>query len=1086
MANDFFKISKGLHLKGRATEPVNPVDGDIYYDTVLQQLRWYVFGAWTNLGGGSGDASSVITRLWDTLEDSIFNQVTGVDFSLDKDDHVDTINSTGLFVQASETFEFSAAAETLITTDNLLSTDEFITPGKALGKVQLVVFWAEGSVDTGATYEVKTTTGGYEEITMARVGDASETYQGTLDISSYTSPDNVQIRITSSAASAIAGYGLFYDVSGLFQAGDKFYQEVQFQSNSAPASFTLNWLADPELLDVKLKETGQSFSAASVGDDNGFTVTGSTVTFPAGVFDQDVDESFTLVFKQSTGTADTSSSNASKISNLSTSTEALGTKTASNDSADVDYVSVPFTTITGRAPIRDISKIPSPKMGIERIPFGKNGHELKSGEAGPTDDAIYGSADPYDRIRFIGNWQFLDDVNSVQARGDGLSFEVTFYGTGLNVLIKDSALTDLRATVDGGAESGNLTSAGSGVLETRGYPPNAITPVVSGLTEGLHTVRVRAVSGPGIFHGIEILNETAQLSIPAGDILAGDDRFSFGATSTDYNTGFDASSDPVGTRGGSVLVYGYKDPSTGVTDVRKRFNAVGSQLNLGSADHSNEEVTAKHHWRSFGAGRGDDFSTVPVDGVTSNRAFTLDDGITTLVGKDIYSADFIGPDIYGLVVSGPTDFITLTFVGTGLDVSLSTGGGATSEFNVYVDGSDIGDLPTVPNINKPQTFSVVSGLPYGTHTVKFEFGGSNSTNHVFYEFITYGPKKPELPANSTELGSYNLMADFDSSGATGGNIQDNVQVVQGTLKKYCIRELNYLGSWNASSVDVNSVCGFAISTATNTDKFKYSFYGEAVALQFIGSGGVQGTFTTKIDGVLNSTGVNIVGVNNDGGGTYTVTSGSAETKRLKFEGLGVGFHTIELEKTGNTIVQIVSIDVNTPIHVPKADRNLLRDDLIGSNSVKSEVALPDFRKGKVYFPDGVDLGASGYKWQKKQLTANITSNGFVEELSFHGLEVGKTYGVSFQGFVFDVGISELQVNLQSGSALDFNEIASGFYRSNSTNERQMMSFTSTFVAKTPNLLFHAVAGFNGSTYLTTTGTHLILTELPNHKETNEW
>ena len=179
MANDFFKISKGLHLKGRATEPVNPVDGDIYYDTVLQQLRWYVFGAWTNLGGGSGDASSVITRLWDTLEDSIFNQVTGVDFSLDKDDHVDTINSTGLFVQASETFEFSAAAETLITTDNLLSTDEFITPGKALGKVQLVVFWAEGSVDTGATYEVKTTTGGYEEITMARVGDASETYQGT-------------------------------------------------------------------------------------------------------------------------------------------------------------------------------------------------------------------------------------------------------------------------------------------------------------------------------------------------------------------------------------------------------------------------------------------------------------------------------------------------------------------------------------------------------------------------------------------------------------------------------------------------------------------------------------------------------------------------------------------------------------------------------------------------------------------------------------------------------------------------------------------------------------------------------------------
>jgi hypothetical protein len=54
LADDFFKVSKGLSLKGRATEPANPTNGDVYYDTTLMQLRAYVDGAWVDLGASGG------------------------------------------------------------------------------------------------------------------------------------------------------------------------------------------------------------------------------------------------------------------------------------------------------------------------------------------------------------------------------------------------------------------------------------------------------------------------------------------------------------------------------------------------------------------------------------------------------------------------------------------------------------------------------------------------------------------------------------------------------------------------------------------------------------------------------------------------------------------------------------------------------------------------------------------------------------------------------------------------------------------------------------------------------------------------
>jgi hypothetical protein len=53
MADNSFKISKGLTLKGQAAAPANPVNGDMYYDTTLQQFRVYQNGAWQGLSGTS-------------------------------------------------------------------------------------------------------------------------------------------------------------------------------------------------------------------------------------------------------------------------------------------------------------------------------------------------------------------------------------------------------------------------------------------------------------------------------------------------------------------------------------------------------------------------------------------------------------------------------------------------------------------------------------------------------------------------------------------------------------------------------------------------------------------------------------------------------------------------------------------------------------------------------------------------------------------------------------------------------------------------------------------------------------------------
>ena len=54
MADNHFKVHKGLTIAPQSSEPANPTNGDIYYDSTLNQFRKYENGAWTSLGSGNG------------------------------------------------------------------------------------------------------------------------------------------------------------------------------------------------------------------------------------------------------------------------------------------------------------------------------------------------------------------------------------------------------------------------------------------------------------------------------------------------------------------------------------------------------------------------------------------------------------------------------------------------------------------------------------------------------------------------------------------------------------------------------------------------------------------------------------------------------------------------------------------------------------------------------------------------------------------------------------------------------------------------------------------------------------------------
>ena len=61
MSRQFLKIRNGTSYPGLASDPSDPADGDLYFNTTSQVFRQYTNGAWSNVGAGTVTSVSVAT-----------------------------------------------------------------------------------------------------------------------------------------------------------------------------------------------------------------------------------------------------------------------------------------------------------------------------------------------------------------------------------------------------------------------------------------------------------------------------------------------------------------------------------------------------------------------------------------------------------------------------------------------------------------------------------------------------------------------------------------------------------------------------------------------------------------------------------------------------------------------------------------------------------------------------------------------------------------------------------------------------------------------------------------------------------------
>ena len=602
------------------------------------------------------------------------------------------------------------------------------------------------------------------------------------------------------------------------------------------------------------------------------------------------------------------------------------------------YETAPNTTIQNRAKVvRSLKAI----AGVERIMC--KGVNILPDEFGPNGEQVLESSDKDSRIRMVGSgWISIADASgtSIQSSTLGDFLEITFYGTGVNwVYATYSIAADLRVSVDGGAEGSNIWvgTTYSNVLNQRNYSQNTLINLASGLSLGWHTVKLRFAAAVAVrYFGFEVLNQRTDLAVYSGTgISNGSSQGLSALTTSAFNAGVS------GTRGARVVKYVQGGV---VSQAVQEVDATSKYLTL--ADHTNEEVVRRINFREFGANRADDFSTLA--GITgSSRAFTLDDGTTTLAGTSVIGTSVgANEDYMGSTAAG--GFFLITFVGTGLDIYAIPGtSGVQDSSTVTVDGGT--SVGTILNpAGNGKLIRVCSGLPYGTHTVKFTRNAVTGFGLAVADFITYRPKTPSIPAGALKVAAYNVMADFSATAIVSPDA-----ISSGVLNKSQAREFIYVGTW-AAALNATVKNGITIASSTVGNYVEYTFWGTGFSI--VANVGVSGTATLSVDG-SNYSGATVTAGSVVGAvWTMATTNGG----RIRVNGLTLGKHTVRLTVTTNSgALFIHGIDVVTPIHAQESSFK------VGSNSLKSVTkyspeksianAGPDLSKAKAWvIYDGIN------------------------------------------------------------------------------------------------------------------------------------
>lgn len=635
-------------------------------------------------------------------------------------------------------------------------------------------------------------------------------------------------------------------------------------------------------------------------------------------------------------------------------------------------IDVPGTAIINRAQIPNLAADLGVRMGIERIMTQRVYPILN--EQGLNGEQVFGvEGDVLGQIRCVGSWYTVNDSTGSRVAVNSASdyVEITFYGTGLNILVGFWAASfNWSYYLDGSVTPVNfLNLTTSSIIAGRNYSPNQVVSVVSGLSAGLHTVKIVAAAANLVVHGFEILNEASNLNVRLGTAYGNKSKATLlAAQSIAYNSSFESGA--FNTRsgnstGGHVLVYLKSDGTIG-----KALQPVtgATPLYMSNASHLDEDLTKVHYWREFGSGRADDFSTLTS---TGNAAFTLDDGTTTFVGSGVAVQ---GANNGMSIATNTTGFWTITFVGTGLDVirNDNNSGVESNIYQVYVDGSSVGYMNQGYAVDT--VVKVCSGLPYGTHTVKV----SRATAAVFSlsikGFKVYGPKKPTLPTGAVELADYYVMADFVANAASAAT-----NIATGVLRKaISIREGVYTGAGWTPSLSPSYATGWGTDSNTASNTLQYTFWGTGFDFRFYretnGSSNIAVTLnglaaaTTNFSTLVTDTYTGNTAFNT-GTGVLSQNGTTASASGVVIRGLPLGKYTVVFTNNNNpNLLRTDAFDIITPIHCPKP--NSLTE--VQNTLPVGSCSIGDLRK--IYSTQGGDRQTATSKLLANQST---TSTAFV-------------------------------------------------------------------------------------------------------------
>jgi hypothetical protein len=258
-----------------------------------------------------------------------------------------------------------------------------------------------------------------------------------------------------------------------------------------------------------------------------------------------------------------------------------------------------------------------------------------------------------------------------------------------------------------------------------------------------------------------------------------------------------------------------------------------------------------------------------------------------------------------------------------------------------VDGTVQGNLGASAS-STPRWTKLVSGLPYGSHTVQILRTAQAAQSIVLTHIAVYQPKTPALPSGATQIGSYNVLTSFAAT--TSGNFN----ISSGTLRKFPTREFAYTGTWTAN-FNVSEF-GQQLQGPAAAGSWQYTFFGTGFDMRTSSSAAVTWQFTLTDNahpsGTNNFTTAGATtGFYGSNISSFTATTGtvvytaSAAGNGVWVSGLPLGWHTIKFAYvSGAGVANLNSLDIITPIYSIKSNlyADLQSSLAVGSNAISDD------------------------------------------------------------------------------------------------------------------------------------------------------